>query len=743
MANIHPIGKSYPRKEGRKKVTGQALYVDDLSFPDLLYGVTVRSPTARGKIKNISFEGDIPWHEFTIVTSKDIPGANYVALILNDQPYLAADFVNHREEPILLLAHADKYLLEEARRNVRVEIEEQPGIFSLEDALAQKEIIWGNDNVFKKFLVDKGNVDEVWANADFIVEGDYETGAQEQLSIENNGAIAIANPSDGVTVWGSMQCPYYVHKALVKLFGLPEEKIRIIQTETGGGFGGKEEYPSLIAGHAALLAWKSGKPVKIIYDRAEDMVATTKRHPSRTHHKTAVTKDGKLLAMEIDFVIDGGAYCTLSPVVLSRGTIHAAGPYVCPNVRIHSRAVATNLPPHGAFRGFGAPQSIFALERQMDKVAQAVGLSPEEFRRRNFIHEGETTATSQVIRERVDMDQLLTRALQLSEYHAKREQFARENSAGNGHRFAKKRGIGFATFMHGAGFTGSGEVYLQSVVSAEATAEGKVKILAASTEIGQGTNTIFSQIAAETLGLDFDSIEIVQPDTGHVPNSGPTVASRTSMVVGKLVESAVMGLKQTLIGSGLLPSEYSEAEFKRACSEYLAKFGSLKSSSTYQPPPNVYWDDEKYQGDAYGAYAWAVYVAEVSYDELTYEARVEDFVALQEVGRVLNPVLAAGQIEGGVAQAIGFTLFENVVWKDGHMANNQMTNYIIPTPADIPPIRVYFEENPYAYGPGGAKGIGELPMDGAAPAILNAIENATGDSFNRVPLMPERLMEHG
>jgi len=730
-----PIGKPFPRKEGRKKVTGQALYIDDLTFPGMLHGATVRSPAARGRIKSISFTGDIPWHEFIIVTAKDIPGANYVALILNDQPYLAADFVNHPEEPVVLIAHSDKYLVEEARRNVLIEIEAQPAVFSLADSLARKEIIWGEDNVFKKFLVDKGDVDSAWATADFIVAGEYETGAQEQLYIENNGAIAIANSTEGVTVWGSMQCPYYVHKALVKLFDLPEDRIRVIQTETGGGFGGKEEYPSLITGHAALLAWKSGKPVKLIYDRAEDMVATTKRHPSRTRHKTAVTKDGKLLAMEIEFVIDGGAYCTLSPVVLSRGTIHAAGPYVCPNVRIHSKAVATNVPPHGAFRGFGAPQSIFALERHMDKVARTVGLSPEEFRRRNFIHEGETTATSQMIRERVDLNGLLDRALELSDYHAKRERFANEN--GNG----KKRGIGFATFMHGAGFTGSGEVYLQSVVSAEATAEGKVRVLAASTEIGQGTNTIFSQIAAEALGIDFDSIEIVQPDTGLVPNSGPTVASRTSMVVGKLVESAVTGLKQTLIGSGLLPDIFSKTDFQDACASYIAKFGPLKTSATYQPPPNVHWDDDKYQGDAYGAYAWAVYVAEVSFDSLTYEAHVEDFVAVQEVGRVLNPVLAAGQIEGGVAQAIGFTLFENVVWKDGRMANNQMTNYIIPTPADIPPIRVYFEENPYAYGPGGAKGIGELPMDGAAPAILNAIENATGVSFTRIPLLPERLIE--
>jgi len=733
------VGKSFPRKEGRRKVTGQAQYVDDLTFPGMLFGATVRSTVPRGRITNIAFDNGIPWEEFTIVTAKDIHdngGENYVALILNDQPYLADKVVNHPEEAIVLLAHPDRYLLEEARRHVRIEMEELPAVLTLADSVDQKEIIWGEDNVFKTFLVDKGNVDEVWQSADLVIEGEYHTGAQEQLYIENNGAIAVANATEGVTVWGSMQCPYYVHKALLKLFNLPEEKVRVIQTETGGGFGGKEEYPSMIAGHAALLSLKSGKPVKIIYDRAEDMVATTKRHPSRTRHKTAVTKDGKLLAMEIDFVVDGGAYCTLSPVVLSRGTIHAAGPYLCPHVRIRSRAVATNAPPHGAFRGFGAPQSIFALERHLDKVARELGLSGEEFRRRNFIREGEMTATSQVIHEKVDMDGLLDRAFELSDYRAKQERFARENPASR-----IKKGIGFASFMHGAGFTGSGEVYLQSVVGAEATAEGRVRILAASTEIGQGTNTIFSQIAAEALKIDYDLIEVTQPDTGNVPNSGPTVASRTVMIVGKLVESAVLGLKQTLIAAGFLTENYTSEEFQKACASYLEEFGPLKSSSKYQPPPGIRWDDEKYQGDAYGAFAWAVYVAEVSVDMLTYEAHVEDFVAVQEVGKVINPVLAAGQIEGGVAQAIGYTLYENVVWQNGRMANGQMTNYIMPTAADIPPIRVHFEENPYAFGPAGAKGIGELPMDGGGPAILNAIEHATGVSFNHIPLMPEAMMD--
>jgi CO/xanthine dehydrogenase Mo-binding subunit len=730
------IGKPVPRKEGREKVTGRAQYIDDITMPGMLYGATVRSPVPRGRIQEIKFDPVIPWDEFTIVTAGDVPGSNYVALIVNDQPYLADGVVNHAEEPVVLIAHPDRYLLEEARRSVHFEIEPLPPVFTLDESLEKKEIIWGEDNVFKSFLVEKGNIDEVWANADFIIEGEYRTGAQEQLYIETNGVIAVANREEGVTVWGSMQCPYYVHKALIKLFNLPEDKIRVVQTETGGGFGGKEEYPSVIAGHAALLAWKSGRPVKIIYDRAEDMVATTKRHPSRTLHRTAVSREGKLLGMEIDFVVDGGAYATLSAVVLSRGTIHAAGPYGCPNVRIRSRAVATNVPPHGAFRGFGAPQSIFALERHMNKVAHALGLSPEEFRRRNFIHEGETTATSQVIREAVDMNHLMARAFELSDYRNKQERFDRENQGAR-----VRRGMGFASFMHGAGFTGSGEKYLQSIVGAQATKEGRVRILAANTEIGQGTNTIFAQIAAEALGLDYEQIEVAQPDTANVPNSGPTVASRTTMIVGKLVEAAALGLRQTLQNSRLLEAAYTAEDFSRACREYLAKYGELKSFSQYKQPAEIEWDDEKYRGDAYGAFAWAVYVAEVSVDTLTYEARVEDFVAVQEVGRVINPTMATGQIEGGVAQGIGYTLFENVVWKGGRMINNQMTNYIIPTSADIPPIRVHFEEMPYPYGPGGAKGIGELPMDGAAPAILNAIESATGLRLTHIPLMPEHLME--
>jgi CO/xanthine dehydrogenase Mo-binding subunit len=729
------IGTSLPRKEGRAKVTGHARYVDDLALPGMLHGVTVRSAIPRGIIRNIRFAPEIPWDEFTIVTAVDIPGENVVALITDDQPYLAHEEVNHAEEPVVLLAHADRQVLEEARRAVTIEIEPLPPVLTIDDALARRDIIWDDDNLFKTYLVERGDVEAAWSEADLIVEGEYETGAQEQLYIEPNGMLAVARRDESVTVWGSMQCPYYIHKALARLFNLPGEKIRIVQMETGGGFGGKEEYPSVIAGHAALLSWKSGRPVKVIYDRAEDMVATTKRHPSRTRHKTGVTRDGRLVAMDIEFTIDGGAYCTLSPVVLSRGTIHAAGPYFCPNVRIRSRAVATNVPPHGAFRGFGAPQSIFALERHMDRVAAAVGMTPEALRRRNFIRTGQTSAVGQVMKDGVDMGALLDRALEASDYHAKRARFAAADP-----NSTIRKGIGVAAFMHGAGFTGSGEDHLASVVEVEGTADGRVRVLAASTEIGQGTNTIFSQIAAGVLGIDAESIEIVQPDTAMVPNSGPTVASRTCMVVGKLVESAAIGLRATLVQAGLLAEGYSAEEFQKACQAHIEKFGSLRASAQYQPSPGLKWDDERYSGDAYGSYGWAVYVAEVSVDTLTSEIRVDDFVAVQEVGKVINPVLATGQIEGGVAQAIGWALHEQVVWREGRMENAQMTNYIMPTSMDLPPIRVFFEEVPYAAGPGGAKGIGELPMDGPAPAIANAVAHATGANVTSIPVTPEALL---
>jgi len=736
MSTSGIVGRSVPRLEGRDKVTGQARYVDDITLPGMLFGATVRSRISRGKIAKVTFGPGVDWDEFVVVSAKDIPGKNCIALIDDDEPCLTDGTVNHPEEPILLLAHPDRRLLPQAVEAVSVEYEPLPAIFSIEESEQQSQIIWGTDNVFKSYLIEKGDIDAVWAVADYIVEGEYTTGAQEQLYIENNGMIAAFDPQQGVTVWGSMQCPYYVHKSLVKLFNLPGERVRVVQTETGGAFGGKEDYPSVIAGHAALLAMKSGRPVKIAYDRMEDMVVTTKRHPSRTRHRTAVSKDGKILGGEVEFTIDGGAYKTLSPVVLSRGAIHAGGTYHWPAIRIRAKAVATNTPPQGAFRGFGAPQSLFALERHMDRIAKVVQLSPVEIRRRNFLKPGETTTTGQTVDEAVDLGKLLDRAMQLSDYSAKKERFARENKEST-----RKKGIGIASFLHGAGFTGSGERYLSSVVGVEGYADGSVRVLVSSTEFGQGTNTVLCQIVAEALKVRYEDVSIARPDTQEVPNSGPTVASRTVMVVGKLVQSAALGIRRTLEASGLLGAAYSAEEFRAAVRAYVAKNGKFRSLAHYEQPEDIVWDEQKYRGSAYAAYAWAVYVAEVTVDLTSYSVSVEDFVALQEVGRVLHPVLAKGQIMGGIAQGIGFALYEKVIWEKGRMQNGQMTNYIIPTSADLAPIRVYFEELGNVHGAYGAKGIGELPMDGPAPAVINAVEDALGVPFNSIPLLPEDIFD--
>ena len=729
------VGKSVPRKEGRDKVTGESKYVDDMVLPNMLFGATVRSQVPRGRITKITFGPGIAWEEFVVVSAKDIPGKNCIALIGEDQPCLASEVVNHPEEPILLLAHPDRHLLPQAVAAISIDYESLPAIFTIEQSEHRSEIIWGEDNVFKTYLIEKGSFDGIWEKADYIVEGEYSTGAQEQLYIENNGMIAAYDEAQGITVWGSLQCPYYIHKALMALCNFPAEKVRVVQMETGGAFGGKEEYPSMIAAHAALLAIKAGRPVKIVYDRMEDMAATTKRHPSRTRHRTAVSRDGKILGGEIDFTIDGGAYATLSSVVLSRGVIHAGGPYYWPSVRIRAKAVATNAPPHGAFRGFGAPQSLFAMERHMDRIAQIVGLSPVEIRRRNFLQAGQATTTEQVVREPIDLGKLLDRALDVSDYEAKKQRFAKQNQLG-----ASKKGMGIAAFLHGAGFTGSGERYLSSVVGVEGCADGSVRVLVSSTEFGQGTKTVLSQIAAEALRLPYENVSMAQPDTLEVPNSGPTVASRTVMVVGKLVQSAALGIAQTLVSSGLLREGYSPDAFRAACQQHVAKHGAIRSWSRYEAPSGIFWDDQAYRGEAYAAFAWAIYIAEVTVDLTTYSVSVDDFVALQEVGKVLHPLLARGQIIGGIAQGIGFSLYEKVVWQNGRMQNGQMTNYIMPTSSDLPPIRVFFEELGNIHGAYGAKGIGELPMDGPAPAIVNAIEDALGVPFDSIPLLPEDIM---
>ena len=692
------VGRSVARKDGIGKATGRAIYADDLSFPGMLWGRTVRSEIACGRVRAV--HRDFDETGFTIVDFRDIPGANVIALIELDQPCLVEQEIRHSAEPILLLAHEDRERLMSAR--VEIDYDPRPAVLDPEQSAI----------VFKHIRIEKGSVDTALATADLVIEGTYRTGAQEHVYIEPNGVIAV--PEDGgVAVYGSIQCPYYVHKALVTMLGASVSHVRVIQTETGGGFGGKEEYPSTIAAHAALLALKSRRPVKLIYDRAEDMVATTKRHPSIIRHRTGVTRDGRIVAMDVDVLLDGGAYVTLSPVVLSRGAIHAAGPYRCDHTRIVGRAVMTNTPPNGAFRGFGAPQTQFAMEVHLDRIAEALGMDPVRLRELNALRPGDTTATGQQLGDDCSALDTLRRAVKRSRYHEKRSA-APET----------RRGVGVSLFYHGSGFTGSGELRLASRAAVELTEHG-VRVLTSSTEIGQGTRTMHAQIVADALGVPYEEVEVAQPDTARVPDSGPTVASRTCMVVGGILQRAAIELRSRIGAT--------------SPAEYFRTHGPLRVDAEYEQPDWIQWDDETYRGDAYATYGWGCNVAEVEVDPVTFEVRPTRLTVVVDVGKAIHPALAIGQIEGGTAQAIGYALLEHVVMRDGAMVNGQLTNYVIPTTLDTPPIDVSIIENPYPGGPFGAKGLGELPMDGPAPALVNAIRQL-GFDVREIPALPEVLV---
>jgi CO/xanthine dehydrogenase Mo-binding subunit len=697
---VKSVGRNVPRKEGRDKVIGRALYVDDLTFPGMLHGRTIRSTIPRGEITDIRLDFDRTG--FTVADWRDIPGKNAVALIEDDQPCLAEREIRHFAEPILLVAHEDRERLLDAEHRIAIDYRPSEPVYDPQRS----------PKCFKEIVIEKGDIARGFADAEVAVEGEYRAGHQEQLYIEPNGVIAVPE-NGGVTVYGSLQCPYYVHRALKVLLGLSDEKVRVIQTETGGGFGGKEEYPSMIAGHASILALKSGRPVKLVYDRVEDMLATTKRHPAVIRHRTGVTRDGRLTAIEIDVLMDGGAYMTLSPVVLSRGVIHATGPYRCDHVRIRGRVTMTNTPPNGAFRGFGAPQTQFAAEVQMERIAETLGMDPARLREVNAFRPGDTTATGQKLGRDCSAVKVLREAVKRSGFREKRRAWRGTN-----------RGIGLSLFFHGSGFTGGGEVKLASKASLELTETG-ARVLVASTEIGQGTRTMHAQIVADALGIPYENVEIEAADTARVPDSGPTVASRTCMVVGKILQRCAAEIRQKL--------------GRRSPREYLSAHGPLIVTKEYAGPDGLYWDDATYRGDAYGAYGWGCDVVEVERDPVTFEIRPTRVTTVQEIGKAIHPILAAGQIEGGTAQGIGYALLEEVSMRDGRMANAQLTNYIVPTTLDTPEIDVTILENPYENGPFGAKGVGEMPIDGSAPAVVNAIRSL-GIDIRAIPATPERIM---
>ena len=745
------VGKSVKRVDARDKVTGAEKFIADISFPKMLYGAVVRSAKPHAKILrvNTSVAEKIPGVA-AVLTAKDIPGENVIPVVFNDQPFLANGIVRYVGEPIALVAAEDLSIAKKAAAAVEIEYEELPAVFDLLEARNNKKVkIFGDDNIFKFEKVIKGDIKNAFNNCAAIVENEYKTPCQEHAYLETQGVIAEPLQENVMRVSGSMQCPFYVREAVAVTLGIPLSKAQIIQTSTGGAFGGKEDVPSLPASQAALLAYHTRCPIKLIYSRDEDISVTSKRHASYVKTKYGADKNGKLIAADVEYVIDGGAYSTLSPVVLFRGVMHAVGAYRCENVRVRGYAVATNNVPAGAFRGFGSPQVLFAAERQMNELAKKLGISQFEIRRRNLLKKNDATITGQILPWSVGAMETLEKAEEKL-----------NNQSQPIHQSVNSKesvfGVGVSTIYYGVGLGAGGEHLARTGATMKINNDGSVSFAVGTTEMGQGMKTVLSQIVAEELGIDYTKVYILPTDTTRVPDSGPTVASRATTMSGRAAQNAAKILKERLITVAIdllsaLPEEITlkddfvflknkktELSFKDLVDECAKKRISL-SSAGWHHPTHLNFDWENGQGDAYNVFAFATNVVEVEVNKKTGEVRVIRIIAAHDVGKAVNPQMVEGQIQGGTLQGMGYGLTENIIRENGSIKNPNFSTYIIPTTLDTPEIIPIIVEDPYPDGPFGAKGFGEQPLMGVAPAVVNAICAALEISINELPVTPEMI----
>jgi CO/xanthine dehydrogenase Mo-binding subunit len=723
---MNGIGDSPPRPDGMAKVSGAARYADDVELPGEWFGATLRSPHAHARIRSLRWHPERAPAGAVCVTAADLPGPNGVQLLDDSWPILAEGVVHHVAEPVALVAAPTRLAARQALAAFEVEYEPLAPVLTMEEAEALPPLY--------ELGMETGDIHAAFEAAHTVTAGETRTGYQEHIYIECQGMTAWMDEATGTLhALGSMQCPYYVHKALVHAFDLPDERVRVRASAVGGGFGGKEDFPSALAIHAALLARAAGRPVKMIYDRHEDIVATSKRHPAVIRTRTGVDAEGRLLALDIEIRMDGGAYTTLSPVVLSRAILHSFGPYRCGAVRIRGKVVRTHTAPNSAFRGFGAPQVQLAMERQMDRIGRALGLDPYEIRERNVVEAGDRLPTGQVLDASTSARLCLEEAERRTGFRARwRELEAARAEAKDGELV---QGIGLALYFHGAGFTGNGERRMRSPVTARLLDDGRIEIATAMTDMGQGCAAVFPQMAAAAAGVGVEDLVFTEPDTGEAPDSGPTVASRTTMIVGGVLVRAVEQIRDRVLAVAEPEESFRDAARR------LRAAGPVEVTLRHEPPEWQTFDESTYRGAAYPTYAWGADVAEVEVDPDTLAVRPVRVTAVCEVGRAIHPTLCAGQIEGGTLQAVGWALMEEIKLQDGRYLNDRLATYIIPTIRDCPRIDVHLLESRWEGGPFGAKGVGELPMDGGAPAILQAIENATGLAPAEVPATPERLFE--
>ena len=696
---MHKISKAVTKKDHIEKMSAKANYIADIKMENMLYARILRSAKAHAIIEDII----LPEMEegYYVIDYKDVTGTNLLKVVTSEQPIFAENEVNFIGEAILLIAGKEESRVNEIINTIQVIYKEEAPILTLLEAKESTA----------EYGYKKGEPEEIFKNAARIYEESFDTGYQEQAYIEPQGVIGCYE-NDKITIYGTMQCPYYVKDAVVQTLGLESSQVQIVQTTTGGGFGGKEDYPSMLAAQAAVAALKIKKPVRLLLNRREDMAVTPKRHPAHLVYRAALDENNNILGMDVDIKLDGGAYLGLSGVVLQRSIISATGTYLIPHIKVHGRVMTTNTIPNGAFRGFGAPQSFFAIESFMNHLGKELGIDSLTFKKKYLVKQGDTTATSGKFHYPVILPEMLEKIEGLSDYRKKKISYEKQDL-----RFRK--GIGMSIFLHGCGFTGSAERdHIKSVVKLVKYEDDTLEILASNTDIGQGLKTTFSKVVAEVLEVPLEQVKCLNPDTDRVPNSGPTVASRSLMIVGKLLERAAKRLKE----------EWKAGEYQ-------------VMEEHYKQPFMIPWDPDTFSGDAYPTYSWGINVVEVEVDTLLATSKLLGVWGVFDVGTVIDDTIMRGQMEGGMLQGLGYGSMEKMENLGGVIRQASITDYMIPTSKDTIPFETLTMENPYDGGPFGAKGAGELTILGTAPAYAEAVEQAIGARVSSIPVTSEKILD--
>ncbi|MGG1674129.1 xanthine dehydrogenase family protein molybdopterin-binding subunit [Neobacillus sp. NRS-1170] len=709
--SLKDISTSVPKKDHKGKVSGQLPYISDVKVENMVYGVLVRSPIAYGKIKSIQLP-NLP-EGYEAVGTEHIPGPNNVKIIQEDQPIFANEWVNYIGEPILMLVGKDLNILYSLLDEVKVDFEEHPAIYTLDEAIQQKSVS-GVTMASYEFGESLETIAAIEQGAHQLIEEEYDTGYQEHVYLEPQGMLAIYK-EDEIVVQGSMQCLYYIKNALISALDCGDNEVRVVQSPTGGGFGGKEEFPSMMACHVAVAAKAVKKSVMLVFDRSEDMVVTTKRHPAKLKYRTALDKEGNILSMCVEIYLDGGANAGLSQVVLQRALINSAGVYNIPHFHAKGYVLKTNTVPNGAFRGFGAPQSFAGIESHIGHLSKLANFDPLEYKRKYLVKQGDPTITKGEFRDPILVEDMIADLLNASQYKTKKAEFQRNNQQNQRY----KKGIGTSLFLHGCGFTGSGERdHIKATVKLVKSSDDLVSLKISNSDMGQGIYTTLSKIVAQELDLPYNRVLYPDPDTKEVPDSGPTVASRTTMIVGKLLERAAKSLK---------------AQWQTGVEQEVVEH--------YVHREMIPWDEKTFTGDAYPAYSWGVNMVEVEVDTLTGNVKLEKVYGNYEVGKVIDERIMKGQIDGGLAQGLAYGYLEKMTSKQGRIQQKSISDYGPPTAMDVVSIESKVFDNPYADGPYGAKGAGELTLIGGAPAVQAAIEDALQTSYRQIPITPEVIIE--